>query len=95
LIRHIENILTIFSQQEVYILHVKLHELNHYIELWLWNDYKFKWKPYSKYYTGSRKGGEAAYRDDEETLNTNYSETRYDLDGFMRKNRDLKDCLTI
>lgn len=78
-----ENILTIFSQQKVYILQGKLHELNHYIEFWLWKDYRFKWKPYSKYYTSSRKGGEAAYRDDEETLNTNYSGTRYDLDGFL------------
>lgn len=69
--------------KEVYMLHVIYHELNHYIEFWIWKDYRYKWKPYSKYYTGSSKGGQVAYKDDEETLNTNYSGTQYNLDGFI------------
>ncbi len=46
---------------DYYLVHCIFHEINHYVEFYLWKDYKYKWIDWEKLYNGTNKGGEFAY----------------------------------
>jgi hypothetical protein len=66
------------SYSDYYIVHCFIHELNHYIEFWLWGDYRYRWPEYSRLYSGNAKGGETAYGADED-----FYSYRDELPGFL------------
>lgn len=49
------------TYSDYYIAHCFYHEVNHYAEYYIWNDYRYKWKEWTNLYTGTSKRGEYAY----------------------------------
>ena len=69
------------SYTDNYKYHADIHELNHYIEYYLWNDYYYKWPEYDKLYDGTNLGGKTAY----DNKKTDYYSYTPDLTGFLNK----------
>lgn len=47
--------------EDYYIAHTVFHEMNHFAEFSVWNDYRYNWAAWKALYNGNRKGGVTAY----------------------------------
>jgi hypothetical protein len=65
---------------DVYLQHVFHHELNHYVEFSIWNNYRYDWDKWRSLFTGKGGGGELAYQGGEDKNAINYNPN---LSGFL------------
>ena len=62
-----------------YIRHVFHHELNHFVEYYIWKDYRYDWDQWRVLFDG-RGGGELAYQDGDDSTAIPYNPN---LPGFL------------
>jgi len=51
---------------DYYLRHVFHHELNHYVEFYIWKDYRYDWDKWRALFNGKGGGGELAYQGGED-----------------------------
>jgi hypothetical protein len=64
---------------DTYAKHTFHHEMNHYIEYYIWDTYYYDWDQWRILYTGSDDGGILAYQDGTTSIYTPY------ISGFINK----------
>jgi hypothetical protein len=69
------------SYQDYYIVHCIFHEMNHYAEYSIWNDYRYHWKEWEELYKGTTNGGEIAYNNP----SVDYYSLDETLKGFLNQ----------
>lgn len=67
------------SYTDSYMVHCIFHELNHYVEYYLWKDYRYQWNDWKALYNGNTNGGESAYA----TTSIDYYNITSSVKGFL------------